>query len=189
MKRKKILISGIALLVAALMVGLGAQALRAESNVGVGGAPATAQLNFQVTLNQLLLLQIGSPGATINTVSCTVSTIPGTGSVPMISDGTNPVPTRVSAVVPAGATVTLTVNSVIAPLTSGPNTIPFSQISCSANGDGFTSYSFNDTASQQLNQWTGSGNRLGDYTFSYKNENYYPTGTYNGHVIYTLSSP
>ena len=104
----------------------------AESNFAVGGS-TTARLNFQINIPTILSLQVGSAGATVDTVSCTLANIPGAGGVPMNSSGANPVPVQVAAVVPAGQAVRLMANS-NAPMTNGTETINFDQITCAAVG-------------------------------------------------------
>jgi hypothetical protein len=158
----------------------------AESSQSTG-APTSARLDFRVTIPTILYLQVGTVGATVDRVSFTVADLPGTGAVAGTSNGANPVPVRVAALVGAASTVTLRADSSTA-LTDGSNTIPFDQVSWTASGS-FTGNTFNGTANQQLDQFTGAGNRTGNYTFSYANANYYPAGTYNGTVTYTLSSP
>lgn len=177
------------LVLLALLVGLGGgQAVWAESNLAVGGS-ATSRLDFRITIPTILYLQVGTVGAVVDVVSCTLANIPGTGAVAMTSSGTNPVPVRVAALVPAGAAVRLLANSSTSLNFGGGLTpIPFDQISWVATG-AFTSGTFNNNAAQVLNTFAGSGNRTGTYAFSYANANYYGTGIYTGRVTYTLSSP
>ena len=98
------------------------------------GGSATARLDFSVTIPTILYLQIGTVGATIDVVSCTLANIPGTGAVAMTSGGTNPVPVRVAALVPAAAAVRLLANSSTALSNGGGGTIPFDQISWAGGG-------------------------------------------------------
>lgn len=184
-KANKFLV-GLALV--ALVLGLGSSPPAwAESNLAIGGS-ATAHLDFRITIPTILFLQVGTAGATIDRVSCTLSNIPGSGAVAMTSSGANPVPVQAAALVAAGATVRLLANSSTPLNNGGVGTIPFDQISWTAAG-GFTSGTFNNNAAQVLNTFTGSGNHTGTYSFTYANANYYGTGTYNGTVTYTLSSP
>lgn len=183
---KKSLVS-IALLV--LVFGLGEkQLVWAESNTVLGGS-VNARLDFQITIPTILLLQIGTAGATIDVVSCALTDLPGTGAVAMTSSGANPVPVRAAALVAAGAPVRLLANSATALSNGAGGTIPFDQISWTSGGVPFSSGAFNNDAAQVLDTFTGSGNRIGSYTFSYANLNYYDTGTYTGRVTYTLATP
>jgi hypothetical protein len=184
-KSKKFLI---ALALLALLVGLGSgPAAWAESDLAIGGT-ATAHLDFQITIPTILYLQVGTVGATIDVVSCSLTDIPGTGAVAMTSSGSNPVPVRAAALVPSGQAIRLLADS-STPLNNGAGgTIPFDQISWTAGGS-LSSGTFNNNAAQVLDTFNGSGNRAGTYSFTYANANYYDTGTYNGTITYTLSSP
>ncbi len=159
----------------------------AESNLAVGGGSAQARLDFAVQIPTILFLQVGTVGATIDTISFSVVDLPGTGSVAGVSDGANPVPVRAAGFVGAGSTMTLSADSSTA-LSDGTNTIPFTEISWTAAGS-FTSGNFNSGAAQQLDQFSGSGDNTGTYAFSYDNDTYYPASNYTGRVTYTLSSP
>jgi len=160
---------------------------KAESSQS-NGAPTSAHLDFRITIPTILYLQVGTVGATVDRVTFAVVNLPGTGPVAGTSSGANPVPVRVAALVGAASTVTLRADSSTALNDGSGHTIPFDQISWTASGN-FTGNTFSGTANQQLDQFTGPGNRTGTYTFSYANANYYPTGTYDGTVTYTLSSP
>ncbi|MCP4669363.1 MAG: hypothetical protein GY849_23775 [Deltaproteobacteria bacterium] len=160
--------------------------VHADSDLAVGGS-ASVDLDFQIQIPTILFLQVGTIGATIDTISFSVTDIPGTGAVAGASSGANPVPVRAAGFVGSGSTMTLTADSSTA-LTDGANTIPFSEISWTATGD-FAGGTFSDAAAQQLDQFTGPGNRTGTYSFSYDNDTYYPASTYDGTVSYTLSSP
>ena len=161
---------------------------KAESTSS-GGTPTTARLDFRITIPTILYLQVGTAGTTRDLVTFAVTDVPGSGAVAGTSSGTNPVPVRVAALVGAAATVTLRADS-SSPLTNGSTTIPFTEISWTAAGN-FSSGAFSGAAAQQLDQFTGPGNRTGSYAFSYANNNYYPAtvAPYNGTVTYTLSSP
>lgn len=152
------------------------------------GAPTSAHLDFRVIIPTILYLAVGNTGATIDRVSFTVADLPGTGAVAGSTNGPSPVPVRVAALVGASATVTLTANSSTALSDGAGHSIPFTDISWTASGL-FTGNTFSGAAAQQLNQFTGPGDRTGTYSFTYANNTYYPTGTYNGTVTYTVSSP
>lgn len=159
----------------------------AEQKTTVGG-PASVHLDFQITIPTILQLRVGSTGATINTVSCTLSDVPGTGAVSMTSDGDNPVPVEMRALVPSGQAVTLTADSSTA-LTAGTSSdIPFTEISWTGGGV-LGNGTFSGAAGQLLYTYNSSGARSGTYSFQYANINYYDSGVYQGTVTYTLSSP
>jgi hypothetical protein len=176
------------LLALSLVLGLLSAPVYGESNVATGaGASPTARLNFEIRIPTILYLQVGSVGTgVVDTVSCDLTNIPGSGAVPMTTTGPSTV--RVAAVVPSGQAVRLLANSQTPLTAGGGNNILFSKISCAASGN-FSNYTFNDTNNQVLDTFTGSGNRLGTYAFTYANDTFYATGTYTGTVTYTLASP
>jgi hypothetical protein len=159
----------------------------AESDLVSGGGSAQARLDFAIQIPTILLLQVGTIGATVDTITFNVGDLPGTGPVAGTSSGANPVPVRAAGFVGASSTMTLNADSSSA-LSDGTTTIPFSEISWAATGN-FSAGAFDNTAAQQLDQFSGPGNRTGTYAFSYDNDTYYPASTYTGTVTYTLSSP
>lgn len=133
-----------------------------------------------------LSLRIGTTGGTIDRVTFTVTQLPGTGAVAGISSGADPVPVRASST-PTGATKILTADSSI-PLNDGAgHTIPFTQISWTGTNR-VPSGTFAGLLNQQIYAGTQSITN-GTMSFSYANTVYVPSGTYNGRVTYTLSSP
>lgn len=173
----------LAVLATFLVMGLLSAPALAESNSGA--ASAQARLDFQITIPSILYLQVGTDGAIVDLVSCTLTQTPGTGAVAMTSSGSNPVPVIMRALVASGQTVNLTADS-----SSGLNggAMPFSEISWAAGGV-LSNGTFNNGVAQPLYNFAGPGEHIGDYAFSYANANFYPTGTYNGTVTYTLSTP
>lgn len=165
-----------------------AASAKAESQTIIGGGSAVVRLDFRITIPTILHLQVGSLAATVDRITFPVTDLPGTGAVAGTSSGTNPVPVRVAALVGAATNVTLTADSSTALDDGSGNNIPFTEILWTASGS-FTGNTFNGTNNQQLDQFIGPGNRTGTYTFSYANANYYPNGTYDGTVTYTLTSP
>lgn len=159
----------------------------AESRLQVGGGSPQARLDFRVTVPTMLYMQIGTVGATVDRITFTLNNIPGTGEVQGTSSGTYPVPVRAAGFLPRGQTMTIRANSSV-PLTNGSENIRFDNIRWTATGN-FTSSRFTNAANQQVRRWTGSGNRTGTYRFYYDNDEYHGSGTYNGRVTYTLSSP
>jgi hypothetical protein len=91
-----------------------------------------------------------------------------------------------------GDTATLSVNSAT-PLSDGAgNTIPFSQISWVASGFApitLPSGTFSGSASQVLATFAASQRNQQCHQFQYLNAQYFPGGTYNGRVTYTMSMP
>ena len=162
------------------------------------------------------MVGVGSPAAnnaTINTVSVTVPAgSVGSGTAqPMTSDSTQSAsPFRTYAVCNPPAQVyvggsyraqnasggagraTLQVTTP-ASLTSGPNSIPFSQISWTSTANG------NAAADIAAGTFNGGTLRLADiqrnravencFTYSYANTAVVPAGTFTGRAVFTLSVP
>jgi len=181
----KQLIVGLALL-ALVIILAGGQAVRAESNLVVGGS-ATAHLDFQIKIPTILYLQVGTEGSAPDLVSCELKDLPGTGAVAMKSGSSDSVTVRVAALVPATQKIKLCADS-SSGLKGGDSTIKFDQISWKATGE-FTEGKFNNLTDQELAVFTGSGNHTGSYAFSYANTEYVAAETYKGQVTYTVSSP
>ncbi len=159
--------------------------LEAAQAMRVGGGQVQVDLQFRITIPQVLALQVGQPGTTVDTIAFNLSDLPGS-SVQVFGDPQG-IPVRASGMVPKGQTITLTADSAT-PLSNGVNSIPFSTIAWQGSGD-FPGGGFNDRTNQKIGQWTGSGDRFGTYSFNYQNLNYYPPGNYVGRVTYTLSTP
>ena len=173
-------------LVMGLMLLLGASPAWAESDVGIN-SDAVVRLDFQVNLPQILYLRIGTSGETIDTVTFNVTDVPQ--NQPTV-DGDNSPEVRVGAIVADGATVILSADSSTDMVGSTTN-MPFTTISCSGTNS-FSSVNdlaFDGTTNQQIWQGTGRGWRSGTFSYTYANSYDYPPDTYNGQVIYTLSSP
>jgi hypothetical protein len=90
------------------------------------------------------------------------------------------------------STATLTVATTAASLVSGTNSIPFSEIAWTSGG-------INDTALISPGFFTGGTQTLLSIprntwfetclTFSFRNTQVYPAGTFTGRAVYTLSAP
>jgi hypothetical protein len=161
-----------------------AYVLEAAQALSVGGGQARVDLQFRINIPQILFLQVGQPGSSIETIEFNLADLPGSVRV---AGEPNGIPVRASGLVPRGQTITLTADSGT-PLSNGTNLIPFSNIAWQSSGD-FPGGGFNDRPNQKIGQWTGSGDRLGTYSFNYQNVRYYPPGNYVGRVTYTLSTP
>jgi hypothetical protein len=171
------------LLFTGLVCGVKVQALHGAQALSVDGQ-AQVQLQFRITIPQILSLQIGQEGNAIDTIGFTLTDLPGTGRV---TGDPQRIPVKAVGLVPRGQTVALTVDSA-SPLSNGAQVIPFTNISWQATGD-FPAGGFSGRPNQKVGQWNGPGDRQGYYSFSYQNLNYFPPGTYVGRVVYTLSTP
>ena len=133
-----------------------------------------------------LFLRVGSPGGRVDVVRFDVSGLPGSGQVPGISSGPNPVLVRARARFLFGQMI-LTADSAIPLNDSSGNTIPFSEIGWIGTG-GMPRGRFSGSSGQVVAA-TSSSRLNGAMSFYYRNILYVPSGTYTGRVTYTLSSP
>lgn len=173
-------------IVGVAVLGWGAGAARAESQSG--HSPVNARLNLQVNVPQLVMLQIGTPGGVIDTVTFNVNG--PWWSQPNVNGDIQPTVIVKSRVSP-GRTVRLTVDST-QPLRDEftGSTIPFSKVSYRGTGNfSGVNQTFNNTAGQIVYQMTGSRTRTGTFRFTYRNDGSAGPGWYAGQVIYTLSCP
>jgi hypothetical protein len=151
-----------------------------------GRVVAQEPVDIVILAASRLNLRIGTTGGTIDRVTFTVTQLPGTGAVAGVSSGANPVPVRASSS-PGNATKILTADSSI-PLSDGAgHTISFTQISWTGTNR-VPSGTFTGLPNQQIYAGTQSITN-GTMSFSYANTIYVPSGSYNGRVTYTLSSP
>jgi hypothetical protein len=138
-----------------------------------------------------LYLRIGSSGSTIDKITFPVNNLPGKGRVAGQSSGAYPVQFQARGLFFFGSgTLRLSVDS-SHPLSDGlGHTIPFNQISWTGGGS-IPSGRFNGSSAQTIWQASTSGsfNFQGTMAFFYDNTLFLPTGTYQGQVTYTLSSP
>jgi hypothetical protein len=152
---------------------------------------AIRQLNITVHAHPYVYLEIGTVGAIVDQISFRVATLPGAGPVRGESTGLYPVPVIGDGLLTAPGTATLTVNSAN-PLEDGRgNRIPFSEVYWTGAGD-IPGGQFAGSAQQIIFQQAAHRGRLkinGAMSFFYRNQNYYPAGTYTGRVIYTLTAP
>ncbi len=88
----------------------------------------------------------------------------------------------------AGGNITLTLLA-SGDLTGGGNTIPVSNITWTADGDGFVAGTMSKDAAQSVGSWTNSGNRQGSVSFRLANSWDYKTGNYSVSATYTLTAP
>lgn len=183
------------------------------TNPAASTSTASGRLDFTVIVPSVLFLRIGTGGA----VGVAGTVIDGlTFTVPAINIGDSTVIAGTGGDLTAGAVTVrifsnfgsnVTLNSsVIGPLVSGPDTIPWSQIAVAAAAlttgtAGFTNTGITHPA---FSAATGAGtattltaaNRLvrqeGKWTFSYSNTAVVPAGTYgapgtSGRVTYTAT--
>ncbi len=168
----------------------------AESSLTNGAGSSAAHLNFRVTIPRVLFLAVGSGSgagplannATVNRATFNYTNNPqavGTGAAAATMTG------RVVRVHVYGNNGQITITATNpANLTSGTNTIPFSQFSVVSNSPGTLPAPAmgGGVVSPQLNAATSRiTDRRANWTFSYANTVTPAAGTYNGQVTYTAS--
>jgi hypothetical protein len=186
---RKIAMSGAA--AAALVVPLSALA---ESNVttGAGTLTATARVNFSITIPRFIFLQVGT--GTLLAANATIDTISFAPTVAVVGNGTAVAGTGGNLgsgsvtvrIIGNAGNVTLAATGP-ANLTSGGNTIPWTQIATAITG-GATHPTINGANAT----FTATGNVVninGTWIYSYLNTVTPAAGTYTGQVLYTATTP
>ena len=174
--------------------------VQAESQLVTGTGAATANLDLRVVIPRVLFLGVGTGSGTplatngvIDALTFDFSTNPldvGTGAAAGSITSTGP--TAGTASIPVrvfgnNGQVTVTATNP-AVLTSGTDTIPFSQLSVSSSNAAFAAPAFGGGTS--LPTLTGRvTNQTANWTFSYANTTTPAFGTYEGRVTYTATMP
>lgn len=183
-----------ALALAVLAVPLAAQA---ESNVttGAGTISATARVNFSITIPRFIFLQVGT--GTLLAANATIDTISFTPAVAVVGNGTAVAATAGSGnlgnggvtvrIIGNAGNVTLGAVSAPALLTSGANTIPWTQVSTAITG-GATHPTING-ANASFTATANVVNITGTWIYSYLNTVTPASGTYTSQVTYTATTP
>jgi len=181
--------------VLALAVALASPlAANAESNVttGAGTISATARVNFSITIPRFIFLQVGTgtllaANAAIDTISFAPAlTVVGDGT-PVAGTGGNLTGGAVTVrIIGNAGNVTLAATGP-ANLTSGGDTIPWTQIATAVTG-GATHPTING-ANATFTATANVVNINGTWTYSYLNAATPAAGTYTGQVLYTATTP
>ncbi len=189
MSRQSLLMWGAVLLLSA------AGRASAESTLTTGAGASADDLNFRVVIPRVLYMALGSGSATnplvtnttVNRATFNYSANPqaiGTGAAAATMTGR----TVRARVYGNNGQITITVSHP-ANLTSGANTIAFSQFSVVSNSP--TNLPAPAFGGGTVNPVLGAGgritNRTANWTYSYANTVTPPAGTYNGQVTYTAS--
>jgi hypothetical protein len=206
--------------VATLLAAAGAGAGREALAFTVGILPSSRMLYLQIGTGTISFggaffgLRAANPAsnANVNQVSVTVPAAAAAGGTALAmasSANTTTSPESGEQICPAATdvfigglyrlglfangTATLSV-STATPLTSGSNTIPFTEIAWQSVGVGDTnptvpSGQFQGTANQQLATFQDGLWFEGCLRFSYRNTQPYPAGTFSGTAVYTLAAP
>lgn len=159
-----------------IAVGNGARRLNLRIGTGTTAITGTSAVVNQVSMN-VVWTNVGDSTAVGGTVSASTCL-------------TNGVFIQALARTAGGntRTATLTVDS-STPLSSGADTIPFTQIGWTSDGTDIPSGTFAGSASQVLTSFTTSSGRSNCHQFRYLNDSVRSAGTYDGVVTYTLSMP
>jgi hypothetical protein len=186
MLSRKLLVSAIAALVSAPML------VSADSDIGIGPAGTNAQANlaFRIVIPEFVLFSIGTPTpGTVDRVDfdlLAAGTPSGAGGLPLVAnDGTGDGDDGILAVQLSTNVSSVSIDATGGNLTSGPNTIPFTQINGTAVGPVIPIPAFNSS----LNFSTGLPGTLNDtWSYTYNNNIVFPPGQYDGTVTYTVTA-
>jgi hypothetical protein len=194
MKNKLFVRSALALaMVAPLMA-------QADSQLVTGAGSATANLDLRVVIPRVLFLGVGTGSGTplatngvVDALTFDYSTNPlavGTGAAAGAITSTGP--TAGTASIPVrvfgnNGQVTVTATNP-AVLTSGTDTIPFTELTVASSNAAFAAPAFGGGTS--LPTLTGRvTNQVANWTYSYANTTTPAFGTYVGRVTYTATMP
>lgn len=149
-------------------------------------APAHATTFTVAPGSRALLVQIGSSGATIDTVTFTLTAANVGSGTPVV--GTPGILVNVAARDTVTRTVQLVADSSV-PLSNGASTLPFTQISWTASDADIPSGTFSGSAGQLIVQFPTNFQLFNTHTFRYANTQVLQPGTYTGRVRYTVTMP
>ena len=74
-------------------------------------------------------------------------------------------------------------------LVSGTDTIAISNMTWTATGTGYAAGTMNKTTAKTAGSWTGSGQRMGTFSYFLANSWSYTVGNYSTSITYTLTAP
>lgn len=139
--------------------------------------------------NSELYLRVGSPGATVDTVTFDVPMGALGNGQPITGNPPVEVEARLRAPPPQVPMAQLTVDS-SSPLTSGPETLAFTEFYWdSSDTADIPSGRFDGTASQLIADIPPPQRHEATLTFHFDNDVVVGAGTYTGRVTFTLSVP
>lgn len=174
----------------------------AESELVSGSGSATARLDLRVVIPRVLFLGVGTGSGTplasnaaVDALTFDYSTNPldvGAGALAPAGSITNTGPTPAGASIPVrvfgnNGQVTITATNP-AVLTSGSDTIPFTELSVASSNAALAAPAFGGGTS--LPTLAGRvTNQTANWTYSYANSTTPAFGTYEGRVTYTATMP
>ncbi len=172
----------------------------ADSQLVTGAGTATANLDLRVVIPRVLFLGVGTGSGTplatngvVDALTFDFSTNPldvGTGAA--AGSITSSGPTSGTASIPVrvfgnDGQITVTATNPLV-LTSGTDTIPFTELSVASSNAAFAAPGFSGGTS--LPTPTGRvTNQTADWTYTYANDTTPAFGTYVGRVTYTATMP
>ncbi|HEX5739593.1 MAG TPA: hypothetical protein VFY22_13875 [Hydrogenophaga sp.] len=194
MKKTLFVHTAVALAVAAPLLA------HADSELVNGAGSAAANLDLRVVIPRVLFLGVGTGSGTplatnaaVDSLTFDYSTNPldvGTGNAAGSITNTGPSPAGASIPVRVfgnNGQVTITATNP-AVLTSGTDTIPFTELSVASSNAAFAAPAFGGGTS--LPTLAGRvTNQTADWTYSYANTTTPAFGTYEGRVTYTATMP
>ena len=170
-------------------------AARAESNVttGAGSISATARVNFSITIPRFIFLQVGT--GTLLAANPAIDTISFAPALAVVGDGTPVAGTGGNLtggavtvrIIGNGGNVTLGATAPVAGMTSGGNSIPWTQIATAITG-GATHPTING-GNATFTATANVVNITGTWIYTYLNTVTPASGTYTGQVLYTATTP
>lgn len=195
----------------AAALGLGLLLVGSPNVLAHQGATATASssasLDFNLNIGKFIFLRVGANSAAIDTVSFLVApTIPAGATVPVTSNNTavnwsgalpalTATPTNLPVEVRSNSGQITVRATVITPLTSGPDSIPLSQIVLTSNDANLPAPLVPNAGAGPTVNVAGSAFsnlvtvRNAIWTFSYNPLTTQRAGVYTGQIGFTVASP
>lgn len=149
-------------------------------------APSQATTFTIAPGSRALLVQIGSAGATIDTVTFTLTSANVGNGTPIA--GTPGILVNVAARDTVTRTVQLVADSAT-PLSNGASTLSFTSISWTASDADIPSGTFSGASGQLIVQFRTNRQIFNTHTFRYANTQILQPGTYTGRITYTITMP
>lgn len=174
----------------------------AESQLVTGAGSATANLDLRVVIPRVLFLGVGTGSGTPLTTNAAIDTLTfdyttnpldvGAGAAAPAASITSTGPSNGTASIPVrvfgnNGQVTITATNPLV-LTSGSDTIPFTELTVSSSNGALAAPAFSGGTS--LPTLAGRvTNQTANWTYAYANSTTPAFGTYVGRVTYTATMP
>ena len=149
--------------------------------------------NLKNSANPRIHIRVGAGGSNVTEVAFTVPAGQVGDNNPVTAAGRVRIEVQIRASAANALTGFLTVDSLSNPLVNtdpgSTSSIPFSEISWTAQDGDIPSGTFQDEIDQDIVSFQSSQRYRDFHTFSYANSLEIESGTYEGHVIYTWAVP